>query len=218
MLLVSEQLDSFIYATFDIWNEKVFYQGQEFPAGYFAASILNVSDDEMNELLRRGGAPTFSLPSVIQGGDREAALAFPALREQIRDLVKLLWRYPPFCYNNLERELALVDELFHDIVFPSIREPYSEFQEEFLKYITGITRIPLAIINFAAAGRYFEAGYLQRLKERTESSFAAAANDCFNSKWFWDMMRKLPQPRVFQGKDVETFSMYPGTLCVNDTE
>ena len=53
------------------------------------------------------------------------------------------------------------------------------------------------------AARYFEEGYLRRLKKRTETFFAMAAHDCFNSEWFWDMMRDLPVP------DVEPFTITP---------
>lgn len=210
MPLVSEQLDSFVYATMDVWNEKVFYQGREFPAGHFAASILNVLVDEMPGLMLCGGAPTFSLPVVMQGSNREAAEAFPVLCKQVKNLVDLLWRYPPFCYNDLERELALIDEMFDDSLLPEIREPDSELGQELMRYITGITRIPIAIWNFMAAGKYFELCYLRKLEERTERSFAVAAYNCFNGERFWNFMRRLPQPKAFDDMDVETFSIHPG--------
>ena len=40
-------------------------------------------------------------------------------------------------------------------------------------------------------------------KKRTETYFAMAAYDCFNSEWFWNMMRDLPVP------DVEPFTITP---------
>lgn len=210
MPLGLEQNNSFANTTLDIWNDKVYYQEREFPAGYFSASILNISKDEIRELMLHAAASTYPLPVVMEGSESEAAEAFPILCEQIRQLADLILRYPPFCYNDREEELAKIDILFDESILPKVRDPNLAAHHLFLSYITSITRIPSAIWHFTTAGKYFEAGYLRRLKERTESSFAVAAHDCFNSKWFWDMMKGLPQPRVFQGKDVETFSMYPG--------
>ena len=34
---------TFAQITVDVWNDKVFYQEKEFPAGFMAASILNIS-------------------------------------------------------------------------------------------------------------------------------------------------------------------------------
>lgn len=52
MPLGIQQNNSFVHTTLDIWNDKVFYQEREFPAGHFAVSILNISDDELRELIQ----------------------------------------------------------------------------------------------------------------------------------------------------------------------
>lgn len=85
-------------------ERQSFYQEQEFPAGHFAASILNISDDELRELIQSGGAPTFFLPVVIQGSEQEAAQVFPLLRLRIMYLTELIWQYPPFCYNDHKKK------------------------------------------------------------------------------------------------------------------
>ena len=70
-------------------------------------------------------------------------------------------------------------------------------------YLVASFSIPLGIQHFAVSARYFEEGYLRRLKKRTETFFAMAAHDCFNSEWFWNTMCDLPVP------DVEPFTITP---------
>ena len=203
MPLGTQQNNNFAQVTIDVWNEKIFYQEQEFPAGFIAASVLNISENGLKELIQAGGAPTFLFPVVIQGSDTEAAQMLPVLRERMIYLAKEVWRYPPFCYNDLEKELHRIDILFDDNALFKIRTPGSEFQQEFLIFCAAITRIPMAILHFIAAGQFFELDYLRRLKKRNETYFAVAAHDCFNSKEFWDELQEL------QSWDVEQFSVHP---------
>ena len=148
MPLGIQQNNNFAQIIVDIWNDKVFYQEQEFPAGFMAASILNISEDDLKELIQAGGAPTFLFPVVIQGSDVEAARVLPVLRERMIYLTKEIWKYPPFCYSNPEKELRRIDILFDDNALSKIRTPNSEFQQEFLIFCAAITRIPMAILHF----------------------------------------------------------------------
>ena len=97
-------------------------------------------------------------------------------------LTELLWKYPPFCYNDYEKEMRRINILFDERNLLQIRTPDSEFQTEFLRFCVGIIRIPIAMYHFYAAGRFFELDYLRRLKKRNETHFAVAAHDCFNSE------------------------------------
>ena len=148
MPLGIQQNNNFAQIIVDIWNDKVFYQEQEFPAGFMAASILNISEDDLKELIQAGGAPTFLFPVVIQGSDVEAARVLPVLRERMIYLTKEIWKYPPFCYSNPEKELRRIDILFDDNALSKIRISNSEFQQEFLIFCAAITRIPMAILHF----------------------------------------------------------------------
>ena len=73
----------------------------------------------------------------------------------------------------------------------------------FFRYLTVGFSIPLGIFHFAAAGWYFEAGFLHRLKKRTETYFAIATHDCFTSEDFWTHMQQLPMA------DIEAFTIFP---------
>ena len=59
MSLGIQQNNNFAQIIVDIWNDKVFYQEQEFPAGFMAASILNISEDDLKELIRLAERPPF---------------------------------------------------------------------------------------------------------------------------------------------------------------
>ena len=87
-----------------------------------------------------------------QGSDEEAAAVFPQLRERILYLTELLWKYPPFCYNDYEKEMRRINILFDERNLLQIRTPDSEFQTEFLRFCVGIIRIPIAMYHFYAAG------------------------------------------------------------------
>ena len=168
MPLGIQQNNDFTQFTMDVWNDKIFYQEKEFPAGFMAMSILNIPEEKLPELIQAGGAPTFLFPVVVQGSDEEAAAVFPQLRERILYLTELLWKYPPFCYNDYEKEMRRINILFDERNLLQIRTPDSEFQTEFLRFCVGIIRIPIAMYHFYAAGRFFELDYLRRLKNGTK--------------------------------------------------
>ncbi len=64
---------------------------------------------------------------MVQGSDEEAAALFPQLRERILYLTELLWKYPPFCYNDYEKEMRRINTLFDERNLLQIRTPW-EFQ------------------------------------------------------------------------------------------
>ena len=147
MPLGIQQNNDFTQFTMDVWNDKIFYQEKEFPAGFMAMSILNIPEEDLPELIQAGGAPTFLFPVVVQGSDEEAAAVFPQLRERILYLTELLWKYPPFCYNDYEKEMRRINILFDESALPQIRTPDSELQTEFLRFCVGIIRIPIAMYH-----------------------------------------------------------------------
>ena len=145
MPLGIQQNNDFTQFTMDVWNDKIFYQEKEFPAGFIAMTILNIPKEKLPELIQAGGAPTFLFPVVVQGSDEEAAAVFPQLRERILYLTELLWKYPPFCYNDYEKEMRRINILFDERNLLQIRTPNSELQTEFLRFCVGIIRIPTII-------------------------------------------------------------------------
>ena len=70
MPLGIQQNNDFTQFTMDVWNDKIFYQEKEFPAGFMAMSILNIPEEDLPELIQAGGAPTFLFPVVVQRRSR----------------------------------------------------------------------------------------------------------------------------------------------------
>ena len=65
MPLGTQQNNDFTQFTMDVWNDKIFYQEKEFPAGFMAMSILNIPEEKLPELIQAGGAPTFLFSVVV---------------------------------------------------------------------------------------------------------------------------------------------------------
>ena len=108
MPLGIKQNNSFLRLTIDVWQNKVFYNEQEYPAGYFASSILNISVDEIMELISAGGVILQQFPTIANANKRKLGAMLPSLKEQVLTLAELLWKYPPFCFNDKEQERHLI--------------------------------------------------------------------------------------------------------------
>lgn len=53
MPIGTHQNNNFLRLTLDVWQDKVFHNEKEYPAGYFAAPILNTPMDEICASRRR---------------------------------------------------------------------------------------------------------------------------------------------------------------------
>ncbi|MFR5005506.1 MAG: hypothetical protein ACLTDZ_01860 [Oscillospiraceae bacterium] len=53
MKIGTDQYNTFDTMTMDCWNDRVYYEGKEFPAGHFAAEILNFAGAIHDPLLER---------------------------------------------------------------------------------------------------------------------------------------------------------------------
>ena len=203
MPLGIQQNNSFIKLTIDVWQDKVFYNEQEYPAGYFASSVLNISGDEIMELMEAGAAILAHHQTVVSGNKRKLGTLLPTLKADLLRLAELLWKYPPFCFNDKDQERHLIEVMLATETLNDISRYGSPARDFFLRYLDAIVRIPAALYHFTYAGCYFEAAYLRRLKKRSETYLAVAAHDCFNSELFWNAMHEL------EAHDVDPFSITP---------
>ena len=64
MPLGIEQNNHLLSLTLDVWQDQIFFNDSAFPAGYFAADILNVGDETMQELLIHGGEISFQVEAL----------------------------------------------------------------------------------------------------------------------------------------------------------
>ena len=203
MPLGLRQNNNLLHLTLDIWQEQIFFNEAAYPSGYFAAEILNVNDETLRELFTHGGGISHQMESLVCAEQSRFVKLLPELRSSVEIILDALWQCPPYSMLDKEQELRAIELLFSDASVRDLMEPESPARQFFFRYLTAVFSIPLGIFHFSVAGRYFEEGYLQRLKKRTETSFAVAAHDCFNSSDFWTMMEQLPMAGI------EAFTVSP---------
>ena len=203
MPLGIQQNNNFLHLTMDVWQDQIFFNETVYPAGHFAAELLNVPQETMRELVTHGGAISHQVEALALAGRGEFIKLLDGTRPSLEKLLDALWQCPPYSLMDKGQEQHTLEVMFSPASHNDLLKPASPVREFFFRYLVAAFSIPLGIQHFAVAARYFEEGYLRRLKKRTETFFAMAAHDCFNSKWFWDMMRDLPVP------DVEPFTITP---------
>ena len=203
MPLGSRQNNNFLHLIMDVWRDQIFFNETVYPTGHFAAELLNVPEETMRELVTHGGAISHQGKALALVGRSEFIKLLDGTRTSLEKLLDALWRCPPYSLMDKGQELHTLEVLFSPASHNDLLKLDSPAREFFLRYLVAAFSIPLGIQHFAVAARYFEEGYLRRLKKRTETYFAMAAHDCFNSEWFWSMMRDLPVP------DIEPFTITP---------
>ena len=203
MPLGIQQNNNFMHLAMDVWQDQIFFNETVYPAGHFAAELLNVPEETMRELITHGGAISHQVEALALAGRSEFIKPLDETRASLEKLLDALWHCPPYSLMDKGQEQHTLEVLFSPASHNDLLKPASPVREFFFRYLVAAFSIPLGIHHFTVAARYFEEGYLRRLKKRTETFFAMAAHDCFNSEWFWDMMRDLPIP------DVEPFTITP---------
>ena len=203
MPLGIQQNNNFLHLTMDVWQDQIFFNETVYPAGHFAAELLNVPEETIRELVTHGGAISHQVEALALAGRGEFIKLLDGTRASLEKLLDALWQCPPYSLMDKGQEQHTLEVMFSPASHNDLLKPASPVREFFFRYLVAAFSIPLGIQHFAVAARYFEEGYLRRLKKRTETFFAMAAHDCFNSEWFWDMMRDLPVP------DVEPFTITP---------
>ena len=190
------QTNNFLHSTLDVWHNQVFFNEEAYPAGYFAASVLNISMDEINSLMEKSGALLELAPLLMSEDPQLYNRVWLELRHRMITLAEALWQYEPFSHTDRGAEQRLIDTLLSKEYFPRIITSDSREQDFFMGYISALIQLPHALYHFMAAGRFFELDYLRRLKRRDESYFVTAAHDCFNSDLFWQEMKSLANPQM----------------------
>ena len=198
-----KQNNNLLHLTLDVWQDQVFMNDVSYPAGHFAAEILNIKEDSLQLLLSKGGEVSHYAERMFFADRAEFSKLLPKVKAVISELLDELWRYPPYSLLDRAVETKTLDTLFCDKALDDLLNFNSQTREFFFRYLTAAFSIPLGIYHFVVAGWFFELDYLRRLNKRNETFFAHAAYDCFNSKTFWEEMQALPMP------DIETFTVSP---------
>lgn len=196
MPLGIRQNNNLQHITLDIWKDQVFLNEKSYPAGYFAANILNQKQETFYSLIHYGGAISYEVEALMKANRDAFAKLLPQVRTDVSALLDILWTYPPYCFLDRSGEQEVLDKVFCESMVDVLMDTESPYWDFFIRYLTAAFAIPLGIYHFVVAADYFERGYLSRLKERNETFFAIAAHDCFASDDFWHVMEALPMPEI----------------------
>lgn len=203
MPLGIRQNNNLQHITLDIWKDQVFLNEKSYPAGYFAANILNQKQETFYSLIHYGGAISYEVEALMKANRDAFAKLLPQVRTDVSALLDILWTYPPYCFLDRSGEQEVLDKVFCESMVDVLMDTESPYWDFFIRYLIAAFAIPLGIYHFVVAADYFERGYLSRLKERNETFFAIAAHDCFASDDFWHVMEALPMP------EIEKFTVSP---------
>lgn len=98
----TDQLNTFDTFTLDCWKDRVYYEEQAFPAGYFAAEILNFAGEADDPILEHIIAlpPLVSQAAALKKDGGRDVLA--QLRPLMHKAVSWICTCPPFCCGDVE--------------------------------------------------------------------------------------------------------------------
>ena len=180
MPLGDRQENNLVHITLDVWQDKVYYLGKEYPAGYFAAGVLNASDDLIVNTVRAGEFLMNAYQLARIGGREELFELLPMLWDAVKKLLEALREVPPFSLWDMEEEWKKMEEMFSRNHLDKLVEDPIE-REIFMIYLLGGIMIPMSVYHFVEAVRMFENCYLHRLGRRDETHFAVAFHDFYHA-------------------------------------
>lgn len=151
MPLGDRQENDLVHITLDVWQDKVYYLGKEYPAGYFAAGVLNASDDLIVNTVREGEFLMNAYQLARIGGREELFELLPMLWDAVKKLLEALREVPPFSLWDMEEELRKMEEMFSRNHLDKLVEDPIE-REIFMIYLLGGIMILSAIPNFLSHG------------------------------------------------------------------
>jgi hypothetical protein len=183
----------------------VFFDEREYPAGYFAMSVMNRTKEENTELLKSAGLMLHDLSDFLQTREREEAKQIlERLRPRLLSLLDDVWRIEPFSLLDKEYELHTIDVIFDDDSFNDLMRELSPGREFFENYVLAFVRVGQAVVNFGMVAWTFEYRYLHRLKQRNETFFVYATGDFFNDRELWADYKEK-----YELMNVENFTISP---------
>lgn len=198
------------YNTFDTFTlhcrkDRVYYAGKEFPAGYFAAEILNFAGEARDPLLDRITTLTTLVDAAATSGKDRSRELLEELRPLLKDTVSWIYTCPPFCEQEEQNEWDSFDKAMDPEVFEQERDESPEnLPFLFLSFSEEVLKILVSIYNFCLLVRAFERKYLRALTKRTEGAFAEVAHKCFDEDDnFLILLEQMPFG------EIEEFFSYP---------
>lgn len=203
MPLGAGQRNNILNLTLDLWEDQVFFEERAYPAGHFAASVMNRTVEQNTDLLVKAGYLLQDLSVLMKADEQHARAVLGKIKPQLVTLLEDIWRIEPFSLLDKSNELNTIDALFSEEYFGGLMRDGSREREFFLRYVNGFIRVGQAVVNFSSVAWTLEAMYLHRLKHRTETFYVHAVMDCFKNKELWEDIKK------YELLPVENFMLNP---------
>ena len=90
MPLGIRQNNNLQHITLDIWKDQVFLNEKSYPAGYFAANILNQKQETFYSLIHYGGAISYEAEALMKADRDTFAKLLPQVRSDVSALLDVL--------------------------------------------------------------------------------------------------------------------------------
>lgn len=71
MPLGIQQNNNLLHLTMDVWQDQIFFHETVYPAGHFAAELLNVPEETILDLVTHGGAISHQVEALALAGRGE---------------------------------------------------------------------------------------------------------------------------------------------------
>ena len=131
MPLGVEQNNHLLSLTLDIWQDQIFFHDSAFPAGYFSAEILNVSDETMREILTHGGEVSFQVEALANAGREAFIKLLPETRTSMEKVLDALWKCPPYSLLDKGKDFQALDVLLDPGLVDELMKPESPIRQFF---------------------------------------------------------------------------------------
>ena len=90
------QNSNLLHLALDIWQDQVFFQENAYPSGHFAAEILNISEETLQNLITYGGAISHQVETLAHANRGQFIALLPETRASLENMLTVLWRCPPY--------------------------------------------------------------------------------------------------------------------------
>ena len=142
MPLGIKQNNNLLYLTLDVWQDLVFLSEQAYPAGYFAANIMNQDQATLQALIHYGGAISKEAEALLDADRDTFARLLPQVRSDVSALLDVLWTYPPFCFLDKSGELEVLDQYCRENMVDALMSTEAPYRDFFLHYLAAAFAIP----------------------------------------------------------------------------
>lgn len=144
MPLGIRQNNNFLHLTMDVWQDQIFFNETVYPAGHFAAELLNVPDETIRELVTNGGAISHQVEALALAGRGEFIKLLDGTRAPLEKLLDALWHCPPYSLMDKGQEQHTLEVLFSPASHNDLLKPTSPVRDFFFRYLVAAFSIPWA--------------------------------------------------------------------------